>query len=111
MCEEQLSVQKHYDWGLRNINSVLRRAGDIKRDAMGEDEAMLLMRTLRDMNLSKLVADDVRQFLDLLKDIFPGLPEPKKVAHGEIDRVLDRIIKEEEIIHHDDWVLKIQQVY
>ena len=32
-------------------------------------EEMLFMRTVRDMNLSKLVADDVPLFLALLKDI------------------------------------------
>jgi len=32
---------------------------------------MLLMRSLRDMNLSKLVADDIALFNGLLSDIFP----------------------------------------
>jgi len=51
--------------------SVLRTAGNTKRFETKSDEEMLLMRSLRDMNLSKLVADDIPLFNGLLLDIFP----------------------------------------
>lgn len=50
---------------------MLRTAGSSKRQELSAPEEMLLMRSLRDMNLSKLVADDIPLFNGLLADIFP----------------------------------------
>jgi dynein heavy chain len=126
LCEEQLSKQRHYDFGLRNILSVLRTAGDslreddvkLKKDAeatgkepVPPNEIFLMMRTLRDMNLSKLVAQDVPLFEALLQDIFPGQGTPQQKYYGEVEKDIIAKIEEHTLINHPTWYRKIIQVY
>jgi dynein heavy chain len=110
LCEEQLSKQAHYDFGLRNILAVLRTAGQSKRDDLNASESMLLMRTLRDMNLSKFVAEDVPLFLSLIDDLFPGL-KAAPMKHKVVEESLTKAIPALNLQPLDTWVLKVIQTY
>ena len=112
LCEEQLSKQRHYDFGLRNILSVLRTAGKVKRDNVDKDEGLLMMGTLRDMNLSKMVSQDTPLFLSLLADLFPGMEPPVGNAGGqELKDNIAAVVKKDGLIMHAPWLQKIQQLY
>lgn len=113
LCEEQLSKQRHYDFGLRNILSVLRTAGMTKREERKLDlEEMLMMRSLRDMNLSKLVADDIPLFNGLLSDIFPKVTNPPKKTYPDVENKIPEIMKAKGgLMMTPMFFLKIIQLY
>ena len=57
--------------------------------ACDRSETFLMMRTLRDMNMSKFVAEDVPVFLSLIEDLFPGM----KAERNAFETVTAALIK------------------
>ena len=91
LCDEQLSPQPHYDFGLRALKAVLASAGILKRERLqsaraetedGEEHAaglsdtiseqIILIQSVTETIVPKLVADDV----PLLTRLVDFLPSP-----------------------------------
>lgn len=104
MCGEQLSNQSHYDFGLRALKSVLVSAGNVKRDRIQRikenkkqrgdaniDEASIaeslpeqeiLIQSVCETMVPKLVAEDIPLLFSLLSDVFPNVQYTRAEMKG-----------------------------
>lgn len=76
LTKQKLSVQAHYDFGLRSMVSQLRYASEKFHELPNEDEESLVLLAMKDMNGAKLTFEDVSLFNDILSDIFPHITMP-----------------------------------
>lgn len=109
LCEEQLSKQVHYDFGLRNILAVLRTLGTQRRSNPNDSEETILMRVLRGMNVSKLVDQDEAIFMSLIEDLFVGM-RLTSTTYKDLQAAIVNTCSEGSFINHPFWNLKIIQV-
>ena len=76
LSSEQLSQQRHYDYGLRAVKSVLVMAGTAKRANPTMSEEAVLIKAMKDSNLPKFLANDLPLYHAILRDLFPGVNVP-----------------------------------
>merc|ERR1712106_1212112 len=104
LCDEQLSQQSHYDFKLRALKSVLASAGNIKRERINQikevmkengetnidegkiaenlPEQEILIQSVCETMVPKLVAEDIPLLFSLLSDVFPGIEYTRAQTSG-----------------------------
>lgn len=117
LCQEQLSPQSHYDFGLRSLKSVLVGAGALKRDALAQNTGAPLHMIERDVLIlstcstvvPKLVAEDLPTFRTLLQGIFPDC-DIIELEEAILRNHIEEICKKHRYVFNDAWVSKILQL-
>ncbi|KAI0271628.1 dynein heavy chain protein 1 [Gloeopeniophorella convolvens] len=126
LCDEQLSPQPHYDFGLRALKAVLASAGILKRERLQEarsnedgdvsglsdvvSEQVILIQSVTETIVPKLVADDVPLLTSLLADVFPGT-DYVPVDLGALRGHIGKVCQERRLVEGERWVNKILQLY
>ncbi len=97
LASEQLSNQKHYDYGMRAVKTSITRAGLLKRGIQlpperkgvmkKQEEEALVLRALHDVNMPKFLKDDVPLFEGIIGDLFPGIEKPEP-DYGQLTQAL-----------------------
>jgi dynein heavy chain, axonemal len=110
LASEQLSQQKHYDFGMRAVKSVLVMAGALKRENPKLTEEVVLIRAMRDSNIPKFLADDLPLFRALIQDLFPRVSIPE-VDYGELQTQIEESIKYHQLEPNAAFITKVIQLF
>jgi dynein heavy chain len=95
LSNDLLSKQKHYDWGLRGIKSLLRQAGGLKRIELnqGKPEEYIIKKALFDFNKAKIVPVDIPIFNRLLDDLFKE-QDGKTIKEDDVNKEINEQIEQ-----------------
>ncbi len=113
LCEEQLSRQNHYDFGLRALKSVIVGAGRLRRllpSIIAEED--VLLRSTWETVTPKLVASDRPLFTNLVSSVFPGC-KVGSTGNADLSEALISVCKERQFDYDSDeneWMEKILQL-
>jgi len=110
LSSEQLSQQKHYDFGLRAVKSVLVMAGTLKRANPDMIEDAVLIRAMKDANVPKFLKQDLPLFFAIIQDLFPGI-EIKENDYGKLKVTIEKMIDDKQLIKNPTFVLKVIQLF
>ena len=124
LCGSQLSSQSHYDFGLRALKSVLVNAGNLKRredkerEKTGKDKDMpietweqnILLKSVCDTLIPKLVSEDITLYNSLLIGVFPD-SKIEEVKEEELRNKIVELCKIRNLLPEEKFIAKILQLY
>lgn len=125
LCHDQLSAQLHYDFGLRALKSVVTSAGNLKRHKLEEGgkellamdaaqqeafERDVLLSSVCDTVVPKLVAEDIPLLQSLLGSVFTGAAI-KEIEAMQLRAMIREVCRERKLVPTEAFVEKVLQLF
>uniref|UniRef100_A0A1A9WMF6 Dynein heavy chain, cytoplasmic n=1 Tax=Glossina brevipalpis TaxID=37001 RepID=A0A1A9WMF6_9MUSC len=127
MCAKILTNQRHYDWGLRELKTILLACGNALREHLGtvtskttdnvrDKEMLLVVQCLRTSIISKLTRQDVTRYDMLLQNVFPEIKSNESNTNivstpSYIQQAIRDAFKPLNLCVNEQQVLKAVQLY
>ncbi|EAY19693.1 Dynein heavy chain family protein [Trichomonas vaginalis G3] len=110
LSSEQLSAQRHYDFGMRAVNTVIQTAGNLRRLQPDMPEALIVLRAIKDVNVPKFLVNDLVLFNDIISDLFPGVKE-RTLDYTALIDAIKTCAKKMKLQVNDLFITKIRQLH
>ncbi|KAM6459278.1 dynein axonemal heavy chain 14 [Liasis olivaceus] len=119
LSSKRLSQQDHYDFGMRAIKTVLIRVGQKRQELKihykkkrfsATEETLITIGILKEVNLPKLIAEDVPIFEDIITDLFTGMEVPK-VNPKRLESAISLAIQHLSLQPWENQIEKVIQLY
>jgi len=110
LCSEQLSQQDHYDYGMRQVKSVLVMSGGVKRGNPELNEDVCLIRAMQEANVPRFLAPDLPLFDGIIGDLYPGLVVPP-VDYGQLQSASEEACTRAGLQVIDKFVTKVIELF
>jgi dynein heavy chain 1 len=109
LLEEKTSSQKHYDFGLRALKSTLEHSERIKLISPAAQEGSIVVKSLNEMVLPRLVSSDVNVYHQIRHNVFG---EPEVLDHDiHMRESLCSVAKKEGYVSSSVWLEKAIQLF
>lgn len=109
LSSEQLSSQKHYDFGMRAVNTVIQTAGNLRMNQPDMPESLIVLRAIKDVNVPKFLVNDLVLFNDIISDLFPGVKE-RTLDYTKLIESINDVAKDRKLQVFDEFINKIIQL-
>lgn len=120
MAKKMLSPQRHYEWGLRELKTVLLACGRFLKettssgrtnaDDANDNEMRLAVSALRLNTMSKLTADDCKRFDMLIEYVFAGTSIDEK-HNDDLKSFVEQAFGQLHLQYNDRQVEKCLQLF